>query len=106
MISVLQGLVLVFALFAISRAYLRLREGKLNMKQFGFWIVLWSAVVALAMNPDLANYFSEAVGVQRPIDAIVYSSIVLLFYLIFRLYVLISGMEKQITKIVSKIARK
>jgi len=100
----IQAVAIIFSLFAISRTYLRLREGKLSMGQFAFWMVLWLGVVVLAFIPDVASYLSESVGIQRPIDAIVYASVVLLFYLIFRLYIMLSDIEKEITQLVTALA--
>ena len=102
--NVLQILAVVFALFAVSRAYLRLRESKLSVGQFIFWALLWTGVVGITFIPDALNYFSEALGIRRPIDAVVYFSIVLLFYLIFRLYIKISDVEREITQLVTKLA--
>jgi len=106
MINLLQVLAILFAIFAITITYLRMREGKLSLGQFLFWLVLWLGIVALAMNPDLANFLSEALGIQRPIDAVIYGSVVLLFYLIFRLYVKISDVESDVTEIVTRVALK
>ncbi|MFQ5620555.1 MAG: DUF2304 domain-containing protein [Candidatus Nanoarchaeia archaeon] len=101
---IIQILAIVFALFAISRTYLRLREGKLKVSQFVFWVVLWLGVVVLAFIPQTASYVSVYLGISRPIDAVIYGSIVLLFYLIFRLYVMLSDIEKTITQLVTDLA--
>ena len=106
MIGALQIVVIIFGVFAVSRAYLRLREGKLSMGQFLFWIVLWGGVVGLTFLPDVMNIFADTLGINRPIDVVVYFSIVLLFYLIFRIYVKISEVEREITELVTKLAKK
>ena len=100
----IQILAILFALFAISRTYLRLRESKLSMGQFVFWLILWLGMVVLAFIPEVASYLSESVGINRPIDAIIYASIVLLFYLIFRLYIMLNDIETEITQLVTALA--
>lgn len=104
MINALQGIAVVFALFAISRTYLRMRESKLSIGQFIFWTILWIGVVLLTFMPDMINILADTLGIRRPIDVVVYFSIVLLFYLIFRLYVKISDTEREISQLVSAVA--
>ncbi|MBU1854341.1 MAG: DUF2304 domain-containing protein, partial [Nanoarchaeota archaeon] len=42
-------------------------------------------------------------GIGRPIDVVIYASIIVLFYLIFRMYVKIESMEQNITKVVREV---
>ena len=52
----------------------------------------------------LKTPLSSILGIARGADLIVYVSVVLLFYLIFRLYVKMEKIEQDVTKVVRKIA--
>ena len=106
MINLIQIIAVGVWLFAVSRAYLRMREHRISVQAFIFWAVIWSAVVVVAFHPAVATQLSHYFGVERGIDIFVYISIVLLFYLIFRIYVKIEGFEQSITKVVREIAIK
>lgn len=103
-ISVLQIVGVVFVLFAWSRALLRFKDHKISVTEFLFWSVIWAgAIVALAV-PKTADWISYSLGVNRPIDLAVFVSILLLFYLVFRVYVKNEQQKQEITKLVREIA--
>jgi hypothetical protein len=105
-ISALQIVVVVFALFAWSRAMLRLRDREIAFSEFTFWTVIWAAVITTVLLPQTATVVSKFFGISRPIDLAVYVSILLLFYLVFRIYVNQDKQSQAITKLVREIAVK
>jgi hypothetical protein len=105
-ISVLQIIVVIFALFAWSRAILRLRDREIPLGEFLFWTVIWAAVITTSLLPQTADIVSKFLGVSRPIDLAVYVSILLLFYLVFRIYVNQDKQSQAMTKLVREIAVK
>jgi hypothetical protein len=106
MIEPIQILLILFVLFALSRAYLRFREGKIRPLEFVFWLVVWIAAIVAIAAPRTVGYVSSAFGIGRPADLILYVAVILLFYLIFRVYVAIEGMQEDITKVVREVAIK
>ena len=102
--QIIQLLIIVFALFALSRAFLRFKDNALSIRDFVFWLVLWLGLITVASMPELILRVSEILGIGRGVDMILYLGMVALFYLIFRLYVKIENQEKDITSIVRKIA--
>ncbi len=103
-ISVLQIVVVVFALFAWSRALLRLRDRKVSIGEFIFWSAIWTAVIVTSLLPQTADIASKFFGISRPIDLAVYISILLLLYLTFRIYVKHDQLEQEMTRLVREIA--
>jgi hypothetical protein len=103
-ITALQVIVTAFALFAWSRALLRFKDRRITVGEFAFWTLIWAGVVTVVFVPAIAAGFSTSLGVRRPVDLLVYVSIVLLFYLLFRLYVRIEHTEQEITKLVRETA--
>ncbi|MFH0869449.1 MAG: DUF2304 family protein [archaeon] len=97
-------IVIVFALFALSRAYLRFRDNRLSIGEFVFWALLWIGGIIISFNPWISSYVSSFFGIKRGVDLIVYVSIVLIFYLIFRIYVKVENQQKEITTLVRKFS--
>lgn len=102
--EIIQILAVLFALFALSRALLRMKDGRVSVKEFMFWGALWILVIVVAFIPGVAGSISLVLGIERPVDALVYSGIILLFYLMFRIYVKLDGLEQEITEIVKQVA--
>ncbi|MEK6874601.1 MAG: DUF2304 family protein [Nanoarchaeota archaeon] len=95
---------IIFFLFAWSRAVLRFKDGKIGIQEFVSWTILWIGIGTIVILPQTVAFFSKIVGIQRPIDLFVYGSIIILFYLIFKIYVKLEGVERNITIMVRKEA--
>ena len=104
MITPIQIILIIFVLFALSRAWLRYREGSIKASEFGFWLLIWGAAIITIAYPASAGYVSGILGIGRPADLILYVAVALLFYLVFRVYVAVDGIEEKITTIVKEVA--
>jgi len=103
---ILQIIVVLFVLFAWSRVLLRFRDRKISRWEFVFWSLLWLAVLIILFIPKITEPIARLLQIGRGIDVIVYLSIVLLFYLVFRIYVRLEGIEQDITKVVREVSLK
>ncbi len=99
----LQILAVIFALFAWSRTLLRYKDHKMTIGALGLWSFVWIGIIVAALVPQTSSYVANALGVARPVDVLVYGSIVVLFYMVFRLYVLLEAARHERTLIVRKI---
>jgi len=97
-------LVLLFGVFAFSRAFKRWRESKITLGEFLFWTGVWISAVGFAVFPGTLDLLSGKVGFRRGMDLIISLSIIVLFYLLFRIYVKIEEVEQNITKVVREVA--
>ena len=104
MLTSIQIVLLIFILFALSRVILRLREKVLSTQTAFFWILIWIAALIAILLPKTTTKLAEFFGVGRGVDVIVYISLALLFYLVFRIYVMIEDLRHEITEIVRHIA--
>lgn len=102
--SIIQMLIIVFALFAITRTVLQFKRGTLTLAWLLFWIVFWLVAGVVAALPHTADTVAQFVGVGRGADVVIYLSLIALFYLIFRLYVKIEQVEGEITRLVRTLA--
>ncbi len=83
---------------------MRLREGEINKAQFVFWFAVWLLVAVVGYWPGVTQTLADFLGIDRGIDSVVYVSIVILFYLVYRAYVKIEHLEQDITKVVREEA--
>lgn len=100
----IQFLIIAFALFVISRIILSFKSKRISFRALLFWLGLWLAISAAFLLPQTANYLAKILGFERGADLAVYFSILLIFYLIFRIFVRLEKIETDITAIVRKIA--
>jgi hypothetical protein len=100
----IQFLIVAFVLFALSRAILRFKEGRLPAGWLAAWAVFWLAVGGAALLPQTTTLLAAALGVGRGVDAVLYLSIPALFYIVFRLLVKIEKIEHEITLLVRELS--
>jgi len=106
MVEPIRIVFILFALFALSRAILRYKEKLISAKEFYFWSLLWiGGAIAIAV-PGTISIISEATGIGRPADLVLYIAVILLFYLNFRAYVQIDKLQQDVTKITREVAIK
>ena len=104
MLTPIQIVLLIFTLFAISRVYLRSREKVLSPRTTVFWFLIWLAAAVGIILPTTTSNLAQVIGVGRGVDVIVYLSLILLFYLVFRIYVMIEDLRQEITFLIRQIA--
>ena len=103
-IGIFQIIVLVFVLFALSRVILRFKDHKITFGSFFFWTVIWAAALVVLFIPQITAPAARLLNIGRGVDVAVYFSIVLLFYLLFRLYVRMEKIDQEITVAVRESA--
>ncbi len=102
--AIIQVLIVIFLVFALSRVVLRWRGGQIRLTEFVFWATLFSTAIAGVLLPSELSRLAGVLGIGRGVDLITYVSIVVLFYLIFRLYVALEDIRHEITILVRQIA--
>lgn len=104
MFTTIQLLLLFFILFAITRVILRLREKILSPQAAFFWLILWLGAASVILLPTTATKIAQIFGVGRGVDVILYISLALLFYLVFRGFVMIEDLRHELTTVIRLIA--
>jgi len=94
----------LFLLFAVSRVLLRLKDGSLTLTAFLFWFSLFIIAIIGVFRPEVTSIVAQKLGISRGSDAVIYASIILLFYLIFRTNVILENLRHDLTKLVRLIA--
>ena len=100
----IQFLLGIFLLFALSRVVVQVRNAKLSIGAFLFWTALFIFALAGVLEPELTSHVARFLGIGRGTDVVLYGSIALLFYLIFRLSIALEDTRREISELVRKIA--
>ncbi len=103
-INFIQLLLSFFLLFAISRVFLRFWGGTLSLFGFFFWSILFGLALILVLFPVLTSEVAKFIGIGRGVDAVLYASVVLLYYLVFRLYIFLEDIRHEISDLVKEIS--
>ncbi len=100
MFSPIQIVLVLFALFALTRVFMKLRARGIPAVFGVLWGLLWVGVAVVTLLPQTTDWFARTVGVERGADLIVYLSIVALLYAVFRLVLKQESLEQHITQLV------
>jgi hypothetical protein len=96
----------IFLIFAVTRVFLRLKDGTLTLNGFLFWLSVFILAIVGVLKPELTTIVARKLGIGRGTDAVIYASILLVFYLIFRTNVLLENLRHDLTKLVRDLALK
>lgn len=96
----LQILVTVFIVFILFKLFLQKQKNKISLLSFLIWFLLWLAVLLVFWLPDTTSYLAAWLGIGRGADLVVYLSILVIFYMIFKIFVRLNKIENEITRVV------
>ncbi|MGH7572005.1 MAG: DUF2304 domain-containing protein [Gemmatimonadota bacterium] len=102
--SPIQIVLTAFFGFLILRVLAITRRGRIRWPGALLWVAVWTLGLLAVWFPAATTRMARLIGVGRGADAILYLSIALLSYLVFRLYVLLDRQEQAITRLVSQLA--
>ena len=104
MIKPIQVIAIIFALFALVRVILKLRRKKLTINEFIFWASMWVMLLVISIFPDISHIIAGFFGFGRGLDFFIVASILIIFYLIFRIYIKLEEIDSRITRLARNIA--
>jgi hypothetical protein len=99
-----QLILLAFVLGALAKLIQSFRQRRLVPLDLLFWGLVWLGTASMIIFPDATSVLAHLLGVGRGVDLIVYLSLLISFYLIFRLYVALARLEQAITALVRAMA--
>ncbi|MBI5254790.1 DUF2304 domain-containing protein [Candidatus Falkowbacteria bacterium] len=103
--SIIQLIIFLFVLIVIVKLIKRLRTRDISLPIFLLWLLFWIGAAAITWKTVILDRLADLVGVGRGADLVIYCSLLVLFYLIFRIFVRLDKQEKQISEIVRSIAK-
>ncbi len=100
----IQIIIILFSIFALIKLFQKFRQKEIFFRVFILWFIFWISVIIFVLNPEITNYFAFIFGVGRGADLILYLSLIVIFYLLFRISGKIYKIERDISSIVQEIA--
>lgn len=104
MLILFQLLFSLFVVFAIISVATKRRGGLLGPKGTVFWVLFWVLASVFVWWPDSTVILANYLGIGRGTDLVLYISLVVIFFILFRLHVKIESIGRDITKVVRKEA--
>ncbi|MBI2633418.1 MAG: DUF2304 family protein [Parcubacteria group bacterium] len=99
-----QIIIILFALAVIGLLAVRFKKKQLSLSKFLFGILLWGIIALGAFFIKKFDFFAQTFGIARAADIAIAFSIVLIFYILFKIFTRIDRIERDITKIVRERA--
>ena len=96
--------IILFILFVLSRIILRFKQGDITSRELVIWLVFWCLVAVVVITPKQTDVIAQFLGVGRGADLLFYLSILVLFFIVFKIIVKLEKIDRDITKVVCEIA--
>jgi len=106
MISPSQILLTSLILVVIFRTLTAYKRNKLSLSFVILWLSFWLGVIILVFQQDLVSIVANSLGISRGVDLVIYVSLIVIFYTIYRILITLSEYQKMITKLVREVSLK
>lgn len=101
-----QLLALGLILFFLIRLFQQRRRARLQPAEFRFWLVFWLLAAVLVLGLKQIDQLVARFGFSGSgIEVLLYLAVTILFYFIFRLRLRLAKLEREMTEVVSRLAR-
>ena len=104
MITFAQIFLLSLVILGMGLVILRYRQRKIGTVAFLLWLVLWTGAAAVIMFPMSTVILARILGIGRGADLVLYTSLIVTLYLLFRLHVRLEQVNREVTQIVRALA--
>lgn len=100
MLILFQLLFLIFSASTVWSVVRRARNGALSGKSAIFWTLFWLTANIAVWRPNSTTILANRLGIGRGSDFVIYISLALIFYLLFRVHIKIEKVNREVTKVV------
>ena len=100
----IQFVLLVFVVGALTKAIYSYKQRDIGTTNFLFWTMVWIGTASIIFFPDATSILARFLGIGRGVDFIIYASLIVSFYLIFRIHLTLVRVEQEVTELVRAIA--
>lgn len=94
----------VCVLFILFKTWHSYKTKQLSTSFFVLWVILWLGGLFIIFYPGFLSKIANLLNIGRGVDFALYVSIILLFYLIYKINLKIGKLNRDLTKMVRKIA--
>lgn len=102
----MQLIVFVFSFFMLYNVYLYWRKGEMGVRGAFLWIVVWVGLLFITFFPKYIEPFVREMFFVRLFDLANVLALVVLAYVMFENHVRINRLQRQMGKLVSRLAIK
>ena len=100
-----QIIAIIVVLFFIFKLFWQKRKKQIAGNEFVFWLVFWIVgIIAILFLKQIDNLVANLGFSGSGINVLFYIAVILLFHLMFKLRIRMERQEKNITKIIRKVA--
>lgn len=99
-----QIIVLIAILIILFKAGKRFFKKEISFLLFLIWAIVWLGVGAITVFPVIIENAAVYLGIGRGVDLVTYVSIIVIFYVLFKIIIKQNKLEKNITEMVRNIA--
>ncbi len=103
-ITIYQLLTPLFAIIMLLKGVSSLNRGEMSVRKFILWIFVWAGISVIAIRPQFVSVFADLTGLESGINALIFFGFIFLFYLVFKLFIILEHLERDVTNIVRKKA--
>lgn len=97
-------LLIILIAIILSRVVDRYIRKEFSLHEVIVWSLFWLIAAGLVIWPDASSWLAAVLGVGRGADLVVYLALMLIFYLLFRIFVRFEKQERELSKLVQKQA--
>ncbi len=94
----------IFALLTLLRTVSQFRRGRIGVMWMLGWSVVWVSVGVVAFLPNATQMLARFLGVGRGADLVIYAALSLIFFLLFKVFVKLEALERDISTLVREAA--
>ncbi|MBS3135484.1 DUF2304 domain-containing protein [Candidatus Woesearchaeota archaeon] len=96
---------LCFGLFMIYYSFLHYKRKEFTIKEFSFWLVLWTAFSFVSLFPQSLDFFVERLNLNRTMDLFTIAGFMTLLAIFIYTYSLVRQNQRKLEMIVRKFAK-
>ncbi len=102
----IQIIVSIFLLIIIIRTLDKKKSKELSLKETIGWLIIWLGIGIVFWFPQHTDKIANILGISKGADLITYLAIIILAYFVFRIFIHLDKIEKNITQLTRKDALK
>ncbi len=99
-----QIVVPLLALIAMAYAWNLVLRQKKTIWEAGLWTIFWGTIAAVALFPKLLGYLTLATGIKSQENAVVVTSLGILFFMVFYIVIRLEELEQRQTRMIRALA--
>jgi hypothetical protein len=104
MISILQGLGLLYLLLMLYMTFLYYKRNHYSARNFAFWVVVWLFGILLLLFPQTSSVITQTLAVPRVIDFYLILGLMFFSIISFLSYLTVKRNERKVEDLVRRLA--